>query len=615
MSDTMRLALVGNPNSGKSALFNTLTGMRQKVANYPGVTVETRCGLVQVGDAATIEMIDLPGAYTLAAHSLDEAITRDVLTGKHAHELPPDAVICVIDATCLRSQLRFVLEMQATGRPLVVALNMMDLAERDGLEIDIGQLSADLGVPVVPTVAIRKSGVAELRSLLRDVCLTPNSTRPAEDPGDIRQLQRTARDIAARAIKKEGMRHKLTRRLDTVLLHPVAGPLVLAAMLLTIFQAVFSWAEAPMNWIDAAMVFLQEAAAASIGPAWLESLIVDGAIAGVGSVIIFLPQILILFLFILLLEQSGYMARAAVIMDRLMAVVGLNGRAFIPLLSSFACAIPGIMAARAVPDEKDRLTTILIAPLMTCAARLPVYTLIIAAFIPNTTVWGILGLQGLVMFVLYVAGILSAMAAALILRRTVTRGPKQGFMMVMPKYQMPRLRDIAVGLWSRASAFLRRAGTVILATTVLLWVLSTYPGAPADAEDPAILYSFAGMIGGALEVVLAPIGFSWDIAIALIPAMAAREVAVAALGTVHALSGAEEVVTASLVETLRGSWSLPTALAFLAWFVFAPQCFATMAVARRETNSWRWPLFMFAYLFGLAYVAAGVTYHIASAIV
>jgi ferrous iron transport protein B len=621
MTLAVRVALVGNPNCGKTALFNGLTGARQKVANYPGVTVEKRVGRLVGPRGQEIEIVDLPGSYSLEAKSPDEAVTRRMVLGEQAGERRPDIVLCVVDAGNLRANLRFVLELKQLGLPMVLALNMMDLARRDGIDIDVERLSRELDMPVIPTVAVRRQGLRELVDHIPDhvlamggtAAVTPPAIGPV-GPAMLRLRQREARRIADAVILAEGIRHRLTRRIDDVVLHPVAGPVILFGLLFLMFQAVFAWAEAPMSWIDAGIVGLQEAVASTLPEGWLTSLVADGILAGVGSVVVFLPQILILFTFILVLEQTGYMARAAFLMDRLMRAVGLNGRAFIPLLSSFACAVPGIMAARTIADPRDRMTTILIAPLMTCSARLPVYTLIIAACIPNDTVFGGLALQGLVMLALYLAGIVSALAAATLLKKTVTRGRPQPFLMELPKYQLPQPRDLLLGLFERARIFLRRAGTLILSAMVLLWLLASVPPPPPGADGPAIAYSVAGMIGTALHTLVAPIGFTWEMAIALVPGMAAREIAVAALGTVYALSGGEEAVAASLVTTLRGAWPLPTALAFLAWYVFAPQCLSTIAVTRRETNSWRWPLFMVVYLFVLAYLAAGATFWIASAL-
>jgi ferrous iron transport protein B len=428
-------------------------------------------------------------------------------------------------------------------------------------------------------------------------------------------VRSAARQIAARAIQAERPGRKITRVIDSVVLHPLLGPVILFATLFAMFQLVYSAAEAPVDLIEGWLGLLSDAVRTNMADTLWRSAIIDGAIAGVGAVIVFLPQILVLFAFILLLEASGYMVRAAFIMDRLMAGVGLSGRAFIPLLSSFACAVPGIMATRTIEDPRDRLTTILIAPLMTCSARLPVYAVIIGAFIPNSSVGPGIGLQGLVLFGLYVAGILGAMLAALVIRRTMVPGKSLGFMMEMPRYQLPKLRDVALGLWQRAAAFLKRAGTIIALTTMVLWALLSFPQVPAGSAKSQIDHSIAGRIANGLEVVVAPIGFNRDMALALIPAMAAREVAVSALATTYAVDAQDEAATEQgLRERLRAGWTLPMALAFLAWFVFAPQCISTIAVVRRETNGWKWPVIMVGYLFALAYVAAGVTYWAATAL-
>jgi ferrous iron transport protein B len=613
------VALVGNPNSGKSALFNALTGARQKVGNYPGVTVERHAGRLALDDGRPIELLDLPGAYSLEPSSPDERVTRDVVTGAQTGERLPDALVVVVDAANLDNHLRFTLQLIALGLPVVVALNMVDLATRDGLELDAHALERELGVPVVPTVAVRRRGIDDLKAALADALRRGPAVKLAPSDGsvgeDMMTLQRRARAISRAATLSETPVRRWSHVLDSVALHPVAGLVLLCAILFLMFQAVFSWATVPADAIDAGFGTLGDAVRAAMPDGVLRSLIVDGVIAGVGAVIVFLPQILILFFFILLLEASGYMVRAAFLMDRIMASVGLSGRAFIPLLSSFACAVPGIMATRTIEDEKDRLTTILIAPLMTCSARLPVYTLIIGAFIPNTPVVGFVRLQGLVMFVLYVMGIVGAFFAALVLRRTVTKGASSGFMMEMPKYQWPRFRDVALGLYQRAYIFLRRAGTIILVSTILLWALLSFPKPPAGSAVSEVNYSVAGRIANTITPAFEPIGFNRDITLALIPAMAAREVAVAALGTVYAIDDPDAPSGQdSMVENLRGRWTLPTALAFLMWFVFAPQCISTIAITRRETNGWKWPAFMVGYLFALAYLAAGATYWIASAI-
>ncbi|MCW2389793.1 ferrous iron transport protein B [Sphingobium sp. B11D3B] len=611
--DRFTIALVGNPNAGKSALFNALTGAHQKVGNYPGVTVERKLGRLVLPDGRTADLVDLPGTYSLDAKSPDEQVTRNVVFGHQEGERRPDLLVIVVDAANLDNHLRFALELIALGSPCVLALNMVDLATRDGLELDAAQLAADLGVPVIPTVAVRRRGLDDLKAAM--VAAVPDhapapavlATHAARDADDLR---REARRIAQRAIVAETPTRRITAQIDRIVLHPLLGPLILLALLFVIFQAVFAWSEAPIAMIEDAFASLQAAMEAILPEGFVRDLIVQGVINGVGSVVVFLPQILILFFFILMLEATGYMTRAAFLMDGLMARVGLSGRAFIPLLSSFACAIPGIMATRTISDPKDRLTTILIAPLMTCSARLPVYTLIIAAFIPSTTVWGGVGLQGLVLFALYVSGIIGAVIVAMLLRMGVIKGPGGSFLMELPKYQMPMLRDVIIGLWQRAWIFLRRAGTIIFGTTIVLWLLLSFPKPPAGSSASLVEYSAAGRIASVIEPVLRPVGFNHEIALALIPAMAAREVAVSALATANAIEASEDEdeTARTLGERLQGRWSLPTALAFLAWFVFAPQCLSTIAVARRETNGWRWPLFMTAYLFGLAWLAAGATY-------
>ncbi|MEL6277252.1 MAG: ferrous iron transporter B [Pseudomonadota bacterium] len=601
----IRVALVGAPNSGKSTLFNGLTGGAAKVANYPGATVETRTGVFSTPRGRNVELVDLPGIYGLTPRSMDERVAVDVLNGQSTNEAAPDILLVLIDALNIRTHLHFVLQLRQLGRPMIVALNMIDLAERDGLKIDIKELENRLRTPVVATRATRKKGREGLLLKLDALLEGPLEHQKPSGEQSIRDLQKEARAIAKRAIINEPAINAFTRKADAIVLHPVAGPVFLIVLLFLMFQAVFSWSAAPMDAIDAGTVQLGQWVASGLNDGLLQDLIVDGIIAGVGSVIIFLPQIIILFAFILALEASGYMARAAFMMDELMKSVGLNGRAFIPLLSSFACAIPGIMAARVIASERDRLTTIMIAPLMTCSARLPVYTLIIAAFVPRDSV-GPFNLQGLVMFGLYVAGVVSAITVAFVLKRTLTKGAPQPLIMQLPTYKLPEPRDYAIGLWTRAEAFLRRAGTIILATSIALWLLASFPRNAAGLEE-----TYAGRIGGVLEKLLAPVGFNLEIAIALIPGMAAREVAVSALGTVYAIQNADENVE-SLAAALQAAWTLPTALAFLAWYVFAPQCFATFATVRRETNSWAWTFFAFGYLLALAYSASFIVFHTSS---
>ena len=612
----IRVALVGNPNCGKTAMFNALTGSRQKVANYAGVTVERKEGHLTAPSGRPVKIIDLPGTYSLRARSPDEKVTRDAVLGRLAGETVPDVVVCVADATNLRLVLRLVLELKAVGRPCVLALNMIDIARRQGLEIDTVRLSRELGMPVTGTVATRGRGIDLLVDTIEQVVAFSGASGADawSEPSavEIRALHRDAERILKACVTPPRRPDTWTGRLDNVLLHPVAGILILLAVLFAMFQAVFSGAQPVMDLITAGFNALSAAIAHDLPGGLLKSLICDGIIAGVGSVLVFLPQIMILFLFIIILEDVGYMARAAFLLDKIMGGAGLHGRAFIPLLSSFACAIPGIMATRVIDNRRDRLTTILVAPLMTCSARIPVYTLIISAFIPRRLVFGGLSLQGLVFFGLYALGLISALAVAWVVRKIFWRGLAEPFLMELPAYKAPDPVNVARNVLQRGQIFLQRAGTIILSMMVLIWFLSTIPGKPSGADGPAIDYSFAGMIGHAAQPILAPVGFSWQMSVALIPGMAAREVAVGALGTVYAVS-AGTGQDAALGGVLTQQWSLASALAFLAWFVFAPQCASTLGVVKRETNSWLWPIVMFAYMTALAYAAAFVTFHIASA--
>jgi ferrous iron transport protein B len=612
-----RVALVGNPNSGKTALFNALTGAHQKVANYAGVTVERKEGLIRSADGRLMALLDLPGTYSLRARSPDEAVTRDAVLGRLAGESPPDVIVAVADATNLRLVLRLVLELKAVGRPMVLALNMYDIAQRQGLRIDLERLSTELALPILPTTATRKRGIDKLVAAIADaagtVSVTAESAWSAPDVDGLRGAAREAERIMKACVQPPERPDTLTGRIDSILLHPIGGLLILSAVMFLMFQAVFSWATPFADGIEGGLGAVGGWVATVMPDGIWQSLIVDGLISGVGSVLVFLPQILILFLFIILLEDFGYMARAAFLLDRIMGVAGLHGRAFVPLLSSVACAIPGVMAARVIDSKRDRLTTIMVAPLMTCSARIPVYTLIIAAFIPNQTVWGLASLQGLVMFGLYAAGIVSALAVAFVIRKLFWRGAVEPFMMELPAYKTPDFKSVLFNLWLRARVFLERAGRIILPLMIIVWALATFPYPPDGATRPAIDYSFAGMIGHALEPVFAPIGFNWQMVIALVPGMAAREVAVAALGTVYAVADAESA-TSLLGATLAAQWSLATGLAFLAWYVFAPQCVATLGVVKRELNSWKWMWVMVVYMFGLAYLAAFVVYRLAVAL-
>ena len=551
----MRLALVGSPNCGKTALFNQLTGGRQKVANYAGVTVERKEGRFSTPSGRKYLLLDLPGAYSLDAASPDEIITRKVCLGEFPGESVPDLIVCVADATNLRLHLRFVLEVRKLGRPMVLALNMSDAARRRGIRIDVDKLQARLGIPVVETVAVRHGGAAELtRCLEGDV----RAVVVAEDSTD---LHVQVRELIAEAVSMPRRTAEIDDAIDRIVLHPALGLVLLAAIMFLIFQAVFSWAEPLMEAIEIGIAHLGTwVGSALTSMPMLQSLVVDGIFAGIGSVLVFLPQILILFLFILALEESGYLPRAAFLLDRLMLGAGLTGRSFIPLLSSFACAIPGIMATRSIQDPRDRLTTILIAPLMTCSARLPVYALLIAAFIPQRTVAGVFNLQGVVLFSLYVAGIVSALAVAWVIKLLRKDKSEHALLMELPSYRVPHVRDIAIGLWERANIFLKRVGGIILSLTIILWFLSTFPAPPAGATEPAINYSFAGQLGHLLHLVFAPLGFNWQICIALVPGLAAREVAVSSLATVYALSGHEE----GLQAIVASQWTLAMALSLLA---------------------------------------------------
>jgi ferrous iron transport protein B len=614
----MHLALVGTPNSGKTSLFNALTGSRQKVANYPGVTVERKEGSFVTPQGRQVSLVDLPGTYSLRGRSPDEEITRDIVLGRSRTEALPDLVLCVADSTNLRLTIRLLLELKSTGRPIALVLNMFDIATHRGVTVDVRGLSEALGVPVVTSVAVRKSGIIDLLRLT-DELLAQTPAKPRENlwqplsVSELRATQREADRIIAANVSLPSRPDTWTARIDAVVLHPVGGLAILLLILFVMFQAVFAWAQPLMQMLSSSFDALGQLVHDTLPAGLLQSFLQNGAISGVGSVIVFLPQIIIIFLFILLLEDFGYMARAAFLMDRIMGGAGLHGRAFIPLLSSFACAIPGIMATRVIDNRRDRLTTILIAPLMTCSARIPVYTLIISAFIPPDHVWGWINLQGLVMFGLYAAGIVSALGVSFAIKFLMWRDYEPApFMLELPDYKLPRLRSIAIGIYTRAKMFLQRAGTTIFSMMVLIWFLASFPRPPAGAAGPAIDYSLAAMIGKALEPLLLPIGFNWQIAVALIPGMAAREVAVAALGTVYAIEGGKEAA-AQIGQMLATKWSLATALSLLAWYIFAPQCASTLAVIRRETGSWKYVVLTFSYMLALAYAASLLTYHIALA--
>jgi ferrous iron transport protein B len=612
------IALVGNPNCGKTALFNILTGSRQKVANYAGVTVERKEGLLLTPSGLRIRILDLPGAYSLDPITPDEQVTADVLLGRRTSETPPDLVVCVTDATNLRQNLRLVLSLKRLHLPMVVALNMSDIARRKGIVIDAERLGIELGVPVVATVGVKAAGVRSLIKVLDTTAIPERGSQAAPwqplSRAEIEHDQAEVRRILSvvGGDRLDGV--TFSDRLDALVLHPLLGPVILAVILFLVFQAVFAWAQAPMDEIKLIVAAFGNWLGTALPQSLLKDLLINGILAGVGSVLVFLPQIIILFFFILVLEDSGYLPRAAFLLDRIMGSVGLSGRAFIPLLSSFACAIPGIMATRTIQNPRDRLATIMIAPLMTCSARLPVYALIIGAFIPRRTVWGGLELQGVVLFALYLVGVASAMAVAFVLKRTGGGSKFQALMLELPAYHWPNLRNLGIGLWQRVEIFMSRVGTIILALMVILWALSSFPAPPPGATGPAIQYSIAGHLGAWLAVLFKPIGFNWQISIALVPGLAAREVAVGALGTVYALSATGNDVSSALTPLITQSWSLPTALSLLAWYVFAPQCLSTLATVKRETNSWRYPIIMAAYLFAMAYAGSWITFRIATAL-
>ncbi len=607
----LRLALVGSPNCGKTALFNQLTGSRQKVANYAGVTVERKEGrLHSAASGRHYAVLDLPGAYSLHAASLDEAITRDLCRGFLPGEAAPDVLVCVVDATNLRLHLRFALEVRALGKPMIVAVNMADVARRRGIRIDLAVLERELGVPLVETVAVQRHGAKALVEQIDRLAAHPHAPQVALAEGA--DLHKETRRLLAAAVSMPTRTAHIDDALDRWLLHPLLGLLALAVVMFLIFQAVYAWATPMMDAIETATGWLGATVGGALPAGPLNSLLVDGVIAGLGGVIVFLPQILILFAFILALEESGYLPRAAFLLDRMMASAGLSGRSFIPLLSSFACAIPGIMATRSIQDPRDRLATILVAPLMTCSARLPVYALLIGAFIPQKRVWGVFNQQGLVLFGLYFAGVFSALMVSWVMKKWRRDAGEHPLLLELPAYRVPHPRDLLIGLWERAWIFLRRVGGIILALTILLWFLLSFPAAPVDATMPAIDYSFAGRIGHAMTSLFAPVGFNWQICIALIPGMAAREVAVSSLATVYALSAADDTAAAqALTPLISEGWSLATALSLLVWFIYAPMCISTLATIKRETNSWKKMSFATLYLFALAYGASFVTYQVA----
>ena len=606
--DTKNIALVGNPNCGKTSLFNTLTGTRQKVANYAGVTVERKEGFFKLPSGDTVRVLDLPGTYSLKPSSLDEEVTRAVCFGELKSEVIPDIFVCVVDATNLHLHLSLVLEVRALNRPMLLVLNMMDEVRKRGIAIDTTKLSQLLGIPVVESVAVKTKGIQGLLTQLdqKNLFVAPYHS----DLSHFDQIKYITKQV----ILKNDNGDKRTAFLDKIFLHPVFGLLILTFTMFVMFQAVFIWAQPLISFVEDSITWFSGVIGPLISHPLLRSLIVDGVIAGAGSVLAYMPQILILFFFILVLEESGYLPRAAFLLDKLMSKAGLSGRSFIPLLSSFACAIPGIMATRSISSERDRLATIMIAPLMTCSARLPVYALLIAAFIPNKLVYGWLSLQGLVLFGLYMSGIVSALLVSLFLKLVRKDKTESIFIFELPTYRIPDVRNVALGLYDRATIFLKRVGGIIVALSILLWFLVTFPLPPDNPTMPPVNYSIAGQLGHLIHPIFAPIGFTWEICIALIPAMAAREVIIAALGVIYAMSGDEDAVTQTLLSQISGpdGWGLATGMSLLVWFIFAPHCLATLATIRRETGSWKQPTIMAVYLFSLAYLFAFITYQVVS---
>lgn len=601
------VALIGPPNSGKSTLFNRLTGLHQKVANYPGVTVDYLVGSMRL-NGRDLSVVDLPGVYSLNPRSEDEQVTRDVLQGQMPGMAKPDAVLLILDATNLGRHLMLAAPILSMGIPTLILLNMADDLRKRGGSIDTAKLADQLGAPVALISAAHGEGLDTVRSFLAGTVAAP---RPVELP--ILQNIPACRQWAGRLSNKAGYQSPAppiwTQRLDAVFLHPIWGPLIFLAVMILVFQSIFVAAQPLMDLVETVIADSGELLRGYLPAAWLQSLVIDGVWSGVGSVVVFLPQILILFTFIGVLEDSGYLARAAVISDRTMAKVGLQGKSFIPLLSAYACAIPAIMATRTIESKRDRLATILIAPFMTCSARLPVYALVIAAFLPETQLLGpFLGARAATLLGLYLLGFVAAVATAAVLQSSVLKAQRPPFMMELPPYRWPTLRSIGLRLFDRSKIFLTRAGTVILAVTIGLWALSSLP--LQDGQAPPIAESLAGTIGRTIEPVIKPLGFDWRIGIGLVTSLAAREVIVGTLGTIYGIEDGGEG-SVGLQEALRQSLDLPGALALLVFFAFAMQCFSTIAVVKRETGGWRLPVYQFMYMSGLAYVSALVVNHVA----
>jgi ferrous iron transport protein B len=611
------VVLIGPPNSGKSTLFNRLTGLRQKVANYPGVTVEQRMGLMAGVGRDDLTLIDLPGIYSLTPYSEDARVAVNVLNGKMPGTPKPDAVILVLDSLHLTRQLMLAAPVLALGLPTIILLNMSDLMKSRGGLVDTLQLARELCAPVALISATRGTGL-EAVSLFLNQPGNGTAAQPLTLPvlGNAASTHSWAAQVSRRTGYQAPLSIENTRKIDNILLHPIWGPLLFLAVVVGVFEVVFSIGQPLSDGFGDILARIGDFARPLLPAGWLQSLILDGAWKGVSSVLVFLPQILLLFLFIGILEDTGYLARAALIADRVMRTIGLNGKAFIPLLSAYACAIPAIMATRTIENRRDRLATILVTPFMTCSARLPVYLLLIAAFVPHTLyLHGFIGLQTIVMLSLYVAGFVGAMTTAWLLKSSILKSSETPFILELPQYRMPTLRSLSLRLVDRASVFLRQAGTIILCVTLALWVLAHLPivhVAGSAYTAPELADSVIGRLGHFIEPVIAPLGFNWKIGIGLLSSVLAREVMVSTMGTLY---GADPATQSMHLQTaLHHDMTLGGALALMIFFAFAMQCTSTMAVVRRETNSWKWPAVQFLYMLALAWSAAFVVNHVVMAI-
>ncbi|MCB9063024.1 MAG: ferrous iron transporter B [Halobacteriovoraceae bacterium] len=622
-NETLLVALAGGPNCGKTALFNALTGQKQRVGNFPGITVEKKIGQVET-NGESFSLIDLPGTYSLAARSLDEQVTADILVGRDKNVRQPDLIIAVADATNLEKSLYFVLELIKIGRPVILALNLYDLAQKRGLELDLDILKKELGITVVPTVAVDKIGTKKLvDEVLKHAEITdpksPINTKIISDVSNmsfIAENYRYLNSLLAKATIKKIVPDTLTQKVDRFVLNPICGPIIMLSTLALIFQAVFEWAGPLQDFVESQFELLSEYVSNIIPVGLLTSFIIDGIIAGVGGFVVFVPQIAILFAFILTLEEIGYMGRIAYLLDGTMRKLGLPGKAVVPLLSSHACAVPGIMAARTLTNEKDRLATMLVAPLTQCSARLPVYTMLIAAIVPDNNVLGPFKLPGLIMFGLYFTGMMFSFLVAFILKSKVIKGVPSQLLMELPDYRLPRLANISKGIWQKCSIFIRKAGTVILVLSIVIWGLVTFPNYNEKDATKMVETSYAASIGRFFEPITRPLGFDWKLNTALIPAFGAREVVVSAMATTFSVAESEdsEAFEMSLAQKMAQNYSLATLVALIVWFIFAPQCVSTIAILKRETGGWKWTSLMLSYTTVMAYVFSFIAYQVISAL-